>query len=110
MVAHDFNLTGAVNQAVQIYNDADGDGVFSPTDPLDYDYSSYFKLFIREQGNTYATSQLSDIGVTSLASQVYRFPLTDSDDSKISVADTGIDANSDGTADVAPYSGMSITW
>ncbi len=108
--ATNFTLTGAVNQAVQIYNDADGDGVFSPTDPADYDYSSYFKLFIREQGNTYATSQLSDIGVTSLASQVYRFPLTDSDDSKIGVADTGIDANSDGTADVSPYSGMSITW
>jgi len=108
--AHNLNLTGAVNQAVQIYNDADGDGIFSPTDPSDYDYSSYFKLFIREQGNTYATSQLSDIGVTSLASQVYRFPLTDADDSKIGVLDTGIDANSDGTADVAPYTGMSITW
>lgn len=108
--AHNFNLTGAVNQAVQIYNDADGDGVFSPTDPADYDYSAYFKLFIREQGNTYATSQLSDIGVTSLASQVYRFPLTDADDSKISVLDTGIDANADGTADVAPYTGMTITW
>lgn len=108
--AHNFNLTGAVNQAVQIYNDADGDGVFSPTDPADYDYSAYFKLFIREQGNTYATSQLSDIGVTSLASQVYRFPLTDADDSKIGVLDTGIDANADGTADVAPYTGMTITW
>lgn len=108
--AHNFNLTGAVNQAVQVYNDADADGVFSPTDPSDYDYRGYFKLFIREQGNLYATSQLSDIGVSTLASQVYRFPLADSDDSKIATADVGIDANSDNTADVAPYTGMSITW
>ncbi len=109
--AHNFNLTGAVNQAIQVYNDADGDGVFNPTDPADYDYRSYLKLFIREQGNTYATSQLSDIGVlTNMSYQVYRFPLTDADDSKIATADTGIDANSDGTADIAPYTGMSITW
>lgn len=109
--AHNFNLTGAVNQAVQVYNDADGDGVFSPTDPADYDYRAYMKMFIREQGNTYAVSQLTDIGVTgNMSYQVYRFPLTDADDSKISVLDTGIDANSDNTADVAPYSGMSITW
>jgi hypothetical protein len=109
--AHNFNLTGAVNQAVQVYNDADGDGVFSPTDPADYDYRSYMKLFIREQGNTYATSQLSDIGVTgNMSYQVYRFPLADADDSKIGVLDTGIDANADGTADVAPYTGMTITW
>lgn len=109
--AHNFNLTGSVNQAIQIYNDSDGDGVFAPTDPSDFDYSNYLKLFIREQGNTYATSQLSDIGVTTgLQSQVYRFPLADGDDSKIGVLDTGIDANTDGTADVAPYTGMSITW
>jgi hypothetical protein len=42
--------------------------------------------------------------------QVYRFPLTTETDIKITVADTGIDANSDNTADVAPYSGMSITF
>jgi hypothetical protein len=102
--AHNINLTGAANQAVQVYLDTNGDGT------PDYDYRSYFKLFLREQGNLYATSQLSDIGVSQLTYQTYRFPLTDSDDSKIIVADIGIDANSDGTADVAPYTGMSITW
>ena len=104
--AHNFNLTGAVDQAVQVMSDLDGDGLFADG----YDRRGYFKLFIREQGNAYATSQLSDIGVTTVQPQVYRFPLTDADDSKISVVDTGIDANTDGTADVAPYSGMSITW
>jgi len=102
--AHDFNLTGAVNQAVQYYRDDNGDGT------PDFDYGAYLKLFLREQGNTYATSQLSDIGVTALSYQVYRFPLSDADDSKISVEDIGIDADSNGAADVAPYSGMSITW
>jgi hypothetical protein len=104
--AQNFTLTGAVNQAVQIYSDPNGDGNVADG----YDRRSYLKLFIREQGNTYATSQLSDIGVSTLTYQVYRFPLTDADDSKITVADTGIDANSDNTPDVAPYSGMSITW
>lgn len=104
--AHNFVLTGAVDQAVQVMSDPDGNANFSDG----YDYRSYFKLFIREQGNTYATSQLSDIGVGTVQPQVYRFPLTDADDSKIATADTGIDANSDGTADVAPFTGMSITW
>lgn len=104
--AHNFNLTGAVNQAVQIYSDPNGDG--STVDG--YNYSTYLKLFVREQGNLYATSQLSDIGVSTLAYQVYRFPLADSDDSKIATADVGIDANVDGIADVAPYTGMTITW
>jgi hypothetical protein len=102
----DFNLTGPVNQAVQVYSDPNGDG--STADG--YTRKSYLRLYLREQGNTYAFSQLSDIGVSTLAYQVYRFPLADADDTKIGVADVGIDANSDNTADVAPYSGMSITW
>lgn len=104
--AHNFTLTGQVNQAIQIYSDPNGDG--STADG--YNRSTYLKLFIREQGNIYASSQLSDIGVSTLNYQVYRFPLADADDSKISILDNGIDANSDWTADVSPYTGMSITW
>lgn len=94
-----FVLTGVVNQAVQVYNS---------TGPVDT--RSYMKLFAREQGKTYGVSELSDIGVTTMTYQVYRFPLTNSTDIKITTADIGIDANSDNTADVAPYSGMSITF
>jgi hypothetical protein len=94
-----FILEGVVNQAVQVYNS---------TGPVDT--RSYLKLFAREQGDTYASSQLSDIGVTTMTYQVYRFPLATGDDIKISTADIDIDANSDGTADVAPYAGMSITF
>jgi hypothetical protein len=94
-----FVLEGVVNQAVQVYNS---------TGPVDR--RGYLKLFAREQGDTYASSQLSDIGVTTMTYQVYRFPLATGDDIKITTADVDIDANSDGTADVAPYSGMSITF
>jgi len=95
----DFVLEGVVNQAIQVYNS---------TGPVDT--RSYLKLFAREQGDTYASSQLSDIGVTTMTYQVYRFPLATGDDIKITTADVDIDANSDGTADIAPYDGMSITF
>ena len=91
-----FDLTGAVNQAIQTYSDPNGDG--STADG--YDKRGYMKLFIREQGNLYATSQLSDIGVTgNMANQVYRFPLSDADDSKVTIADVTVDAY-----------GVTITW
>jgi hypothetical protein len=84
-----FNLTGAVNQAIQTY---------SSTGPVDE--RGYMKLFIREQGNLYATADLAAIGVTgNMANQVYRFPLSDSDDSKVTIAD--------GTVDTY---GVTITW
>lgn len=94
----DFNLTGAVNQAIQIFRDDDGDG--NTSEGSDYDKRSYLQLFIREEGNTYATSKLSDIGVSgNMSYQVYRFPLTDADDTKIT--------NNDAT--VSGY-GITITW
>lgn len=91
-----FFLTGAVNQAIQTYSDPNGDG--STADG--FDYRGYLKLFIREQANAYATSQLSDIGVSgNMANQVYRFPLADADDSKVTIADVTVDAY-----------GVTITW
>lgn len=101
-------LTGQVNQAVQVLRDDDGDGNYA--EDSDYDRRTYFKLFGREQGQLYGVSALSDIGVTTLASQAYRFPITTGTDLKVTHIDTGIDANADNTADVAPYSGMSITY
>jgi len=94
-----FVLEGVVNQAIQVYNF---------TGPVDT--RSYLKLFAREQGDTYASSQLSDIGVTTMTYQVYRFPLATGDDIKITTPDIDIDSNSDGIADVVPYSGMTITF
>lgn len=101
-------LTGQVNQAVQILRDDDGDGVYA--EGSDYDRRSFFKLFCREQGQTYDTANLDDIGVSQMAAQAYRFPIGTGSDLKITHTDVQIDANADNTADVAPYSGMSITY
>jgi hypothetical protein len=87
-----FILEGVVNQAVQVYNS---------TGPVDT--RSYLKLFAREQGDTYASSQLSDIGVTTMTYQVYRFPLATGDDIKIVEPDSVVSGST-------PYSGMSITF
>lgn len=89
--ATNLQLTGAVNQAVKVY----GDGSHG-----NFDYRSYFKIFVREQGKVYATAQLSDIGVTIMTYQVYRFPLANSSDTKITTTDANIIGNT-------PYFGTS---
>ena len=89
-----FQLTGAVNQAIKIYGDASHG---------DFDYRDYLKLFCREYAKTYAFSQLSEIGITTLTYQAYRFPLSNTSDAKITHDDNTIDTQS-------PYTGMSIEW
>lgn len=85
-------LTGAVNQAVKVYGDAAHGN---------YDYRTYFKIFVREYQKLYAQSQLSDIGVTSMTYQVYRFPLANSADTKVT--------HPDGSMVIEPYASMTIT-
>lgn len=92
---------GALNEAVQVYGNATNG---------DLDYRGYFKLFVREQGKVYAASDLASIGVSTMTYQVYRFPLANSTDSKITATDIQIDANSDGVADVEPYASMGINY
>lgn len=92
-VATNIALTGAVNQAVKVYGDASHE---------DFDYRSYFKLFVREYQKLYASAQLSDIGVIAMTYQVYRFPLSNAADLKITHNDAAMSG--------APYSGMHLTW
>ena len=73
--------TGPVNQAVKIYGD---------TNNGNFDYRSYFKLFVRKQGKSYSNSSLTDIGVSTLTYQAYRFPLANQTDLKITNADEAI--------------------
>lgn len=101
-----FGLRGAVNQAIKTYGDASNGN---------FDYrgtGSVLKMFVRELGWTYGKQKKEDIGVNSaMTYQVYRFPVTNSSDAiKITVVDTGIDANGDNVADVSPYTNMAITW
>jgi hypothetical protein len=86
--------TFGVNELVQIYSDTNGDGT------PDYDYRSYFKVFLREQGKTYDESSNADIGYSSLTYKKYNFPITHSVDAGVTVNDATVDA----------YTGMAIQW
>jgi len=74
----DFVLAGAVNQAIQTFGDGSNGS---------FDYRGYCKLFVRTQGRTYASAGLTDIGVTTMTYQVYRFPLASAVDANIATAD-----------------------
>ena len=96
--ATNFAFRGPVNEAVQIVDDPNGDGNYADG----YDRRGYFKIFAREYGKSYAQSQLSDIGVSTLSYIVYRFPLANTSDLKIT--------HNDATVAIAPYTGINITY
>lgn len=83
-------LQGPVNQSVKIYGDATHGN---------FDYRDYMKVFVREYQKSYASAALTDIGVTDMTYQAYRFPLANSADLKVTNNDTT----------VSGY-GISITW
>jgi hypothetical protein len=71
-----FVLTGPVNQAVLTRDVGGGD-----------DFRTFLKLFVRKKGKSYAESEISDIGVTSLETLVNRFPVSHIDDPAIVATD-----------------------
>ena len=81
--ATNFQRTGPVNQAVKVYGDASHGN---------FDYRSSFQLFVREQAKLYASAALSDIGVTTMSYQAYRFPLADAVDVKVTDSDVTVSA------------------
>lgn len=98
----DFSWPGPVNEAIQTFGDADN-GNFDrrTTDVL---------VYTREEQKTFAVgSVFTNYTIATLGTGVYRVGLQTTTDVKAAVADTGIDANSDGTADVAPFDGMVFT-
>ena len=97
----DVVLPGEVNQAIQIFGDALNGN---------FDYRSFFKIYLREQAKIYGFGDLIvDQNLTVLTYRKYALPLINSTDLKITVADSGISAG--GTAaDQSPYDGMSITY
>jgi hypothetical protein len=95
----DIVLAGEVNQAIQIF----GSGSF--------DYRDFYRIYLREPGKIYGFYDLNaEQNIPQLTFRKYALPLVNSIDLKYPILDTAIDANTDGTADVAPYSGMSITY
>lgn len=97
--ATNFELTGQVNQAIQILSDPNGDGSYGDG----FDRRSSFTMFVREQAQIFGQVDISDIGVSTMDSQAYRFPLTTSTDTNISASDATISTTT-------PYTGMSITY
>jgi hypothetical protein len=89
-VSTNIQLTGRVNQAIKIY----GDGTHG-----NIDYRAYLKLICREYQKTYAAAALTDIGVQTMTYQVYRFPLSNATDLKVTHNDVTSEAY-----------GVTITW
>lgn len=87
--AVNFTFSGPVNEAVLVYSDPNGDG-----DPSDgFDYRDTFKIYVREMQKTFSAAQLSDIGVSHMTYIVYRFPLANDIDLKVTNDDTYIEAH-----------------
>ncbi len=88
-----FDKTGNVNEGIMIYN---------ATGPVDY--TGYLKAFLRIQGKLYSEyNLLSEQGISALEPVLYRLPLSNSTDLKVTESDVNIDANT-------PYTGMKINY
>lgn len=82
-----FDKTGNVNEAVEIT------GV-----------TGYLKAFLRIQGKLYSEyNLLSEQGISALEPVLYRLPLSNSTDLKVTESDANIDANT-------PYTGMKVNY
>lgn len=94
-------LTGQVNQAVQILRDDDGDGDYA--EGSDFDRRTVFNLFCREYNQLYGKSSLSDIGVTTMDSIAYRFPISTGTDLKITADDSTVGSSAPYTSIIVRY-------
>lgn len=96
----DIILPGVVNQCIKVYGDGGGLGLSNGSA---LDYRTYFKIFVREYQKSYAQAELTDIGVSVVTYQAYRFPLANQADLKITNDDTTVSTT-------APYTNMDITY
>jgi hypothetical protein len=76
-----FDFLGAVNEPIEVFSGS-------------FDTRTFLKIFARKKGKTYAQSELSDIGVTTIQSIVNRFPLAHADDPAIVASDGAISGSS----------------
>jgi hypothetical protein len=77
--------------------------VFGDATNGNFDARSYFKVYCRIQGKTYAESALTDIGESVTGAFKLQFPISNGLDAKITVADGTIDST-------APYTSMSVEY
>jgi len=97
--ATNVQLTGQVNQAVQILSDPNGDGSYGDG----YDRRTVFNLFGREYSQIYGKASLSDIGVSSMQPIAYRFPISTTSDLNIEDLDAAV-------ATDAPYTQIGVKY
>lgn len=84
--------SGPVNQAIKIY------------DSTGQNYRGYFKMFLRGQGQTYASYDLPvEQNISTLTYRKYSVPLSNSLDTKVSAADALIATGS-------TYTGITVTY
>lgn len=96
--AVDFTFTGAVNEAVQIIDDPNGDGNYADG----FSRTTSLTIYNREQAQLFSSSDLAAVGQTNLLSPIqYSFPVGTADDLNISASDSTISSS-------APYTGMAI--
>jgi hypothetical protein len=98
----DIVLTGEVNQAIKIFG-----GIANGN----FNYKNFFRIYLREQGKIYGFYDLiAEQNIASLTFRKFALPLVNSIDLKYPIADTAIDSDIDGTADIAPFTNMNITY
>lgn len=86
---------GETNEPVKIYGDSAHGNV---------NYRTFFKIFLREQGKLYAESDLLvDQDLTTIDYTVFKIPLENSTDIKVTTSDSDIST-------LAPYTGMAIDY
>ena len=90
-------LPGEVNQGIQILSSGSIAGE-------EFDYRSFFKIYLREQGKVYAFYDLlAEQNLTAVTYRKFALPLANS-------LDLNIDATDNTITGSAPYTGMSITY
>lgn len=90
-------LQGEVNQGIQIFSSGSIAGE-------EFDYRTFFKIYLREQGKVYAFYDLiAEQNLTALTYRKFALPLANS-------LDLNIDATDDTITGSTPYTGMSITY
>lgn len=98
----------ASNEPIKFFDSVQEGSVSAGTTVL-YNHDNYYEIFVREEGETYGKQNNSDIGVSVINNQAYRFPLTSQEDINF---DTDI-GDGDGTTTgigTAEYAGIGISF
>lgn len=88
-----FTFTGPVNEAVQVFGDATHGNINT---------TSFCEIYARSQGMTYSTATLAAVSRSASGPYAQAFPLSDSTDINITLADTAFTA--------APYTSLVTTF